>query len=379
MSTGWLGRFLDERYPGFPDNYPNAQYPDPFAISMGDFVSETCQGQAANFSIALNDPFSLGDLTEWAGDDLSGTLYGEELAFLRRTISQANSYHERIGTAAENASNQVNYPDTPMGAHLKTVALLIAGGLQTKIYTVNLSGFDTHALQVEGGDPTTGRHATLLRTVSDALHAFQQDLVQLGLSQRVIGMTFSEFGRQIRSNGSLGTDHGTAAPLFLFGECVNPQILGDNPEIPEEVGVQEGVAMQYDFRDVYGSVLMDWFGMEAAAVQDIFAHDFQYLPIVNGCQTTDSRERRAPEKEIRPRVFPNPFRTQTTITFSSGNERVRLSVFNALGHEVKVLLDRRLDAGEHQVRFDGRELPAGNYYFRLVMKGGQKTSSMVKM
>lgn len=279
--TGWLGRYLDEQFPGFPDAYPNGENPDPFAIAMGDYISETCQGSAANFSVTLNDPFSLGQLYEWEGNDDAGSIYGEELAFVRLTISQTNAYADRIAIAAENGNNRADYPDTQLAGQMKNVARLISGGMRTPIYIVSLGGFDTHGGQVESDSPTTGRHAELLATLSEAVHAFQNDLKLLGLEDRVLGMTFSEFGRQIRSNGSLGTDHGTAAPLMLFGPRANTQILGDNPEIPQEVNVQEGVPMQYDFRDVYGSVLIDWFGLSQQNVKSLLHEGFLYLPVAN--------------------------------------------------------------------------------------------------
>ncbi len=376
--TGWLGRHLDVLHPTFPEGYPNSQYTAPFAISMGDFVSETCQGQAANYSIALNDPFALESLAEWGGSDFSGTIYGEELAFLRSQITSSNVYFEQIEAAAENGNSLVQYPDTPMGRQLKNVALMISGGLKTKIYTVNLSGFDTHAHQIQAWDPLLGTHAELLRTLSDALYAFQQDLSRLGIEERVIGMTFSEFGRQVRSNASWGTDHGTAAPLFLFGSCINPGIQGDNPEIPEEVPPQEGVPMQRDFRDVYGSVLMDWFEVPEPVIRDILYEGFRYLPVANACAGPVGLEQPHSIPEIDVSCFPNPFREETTIRFASGNEWVRVSILNSLGYEIEVLTNKKLREGEHRIRFDGRNLPAGNYYCRLVMEGRQQTKLLVK-
>lgn len=122
---------------------------------------------------------------------------------------------------------------------------------------VSLGGFDTHAGQVEEGQTSTGTHAEFLRELSEAILAFQEDLTALDLVDRVAGMTYSEFGRRIRSNFSKGTDHGTAAPLMVFGSCVVPMIHGDNAEISTDVDEQEGVPMQYDFRSIYGSVLSD--------------------------------------------------------------------------------------------------------------------------
>jgi uncharacterized protein (DUF1501 family) len=378
-TTGWIGRHFDELYEGFPEGYPNETYPDPFAITMGNIVSETCQGIAANYSLTLNDPFSLSQLSEGEEGELPDNYYGEELSFLRTTIAQTNAYSETIIAAAEGGANVVDYPeDNRLAQQLKNVALLIAGGLGTKVYVVSLGGFDTHANQVVEGDVTTGEHAVLLATLSQAIATFQEDLKQLGLEERVVGMTFSEFGRRIRSNDSLGSDHGTAAPLLLFGSCVNPSILGDNPEIGTEVDIQEGVPMQYDFRDIYGSILMDWFEVSEDNVRSLLHQEFQHLPILQPCLTSvDSNP--APVEELKLTCFPNPFRDLVQIKFNCGNERVRLSIFDALGHEIKVIMDKQLAAGEHQITFDGRGLSPGSYFYRLQIGQQQKTRKIVKL
>ena len=378
--TGWLGRHLDEQTVGFPQGYPNVQHPHPFAISMGNYVSETCQGAAANYSMTLNDPFTLGQLAEWGGEDPLLTIYDEELSFLRMTIGQTNAYASGIVAAANGGNNLATYPDTRLATELKHVARLIAGGLKTKIYTVSLGGFDTHSNQVASGNAIAGGHANLLESLSQAVRAFQQDLAQLGIEERVVTMTFSEFGRQIRSNASLGTDHGAAAPLMLFGSCINPQVLGQNPQIPDQVAVQEAVPMQYDFRDVYGSVLMDWFGVPENTVKDMLYDNFQYLPIVSRCNSpVTSTGEVEPHAPIEAYNYPNPFRDWTAIRFISGDEWVRLSIFDALGSEIQVLSNQRFSAGEHELRFDGSRLPAGNYHFRLVMGSRQQAFKMLKL
>ena len=378
-TTGWVGRHFDELYPGFPEGYPNESFPDPFAITMGSIVSETCQGVAANYSLTLNDPFSLSPLAEGEEGELPDNYYGEELAFLRTTIAQTNAYSETILSAAEAGSNMMDYPeDNRLAQQLKNVALLISGGLQTKVYVVSLGGFDTHANQVVEGDTTIGEHALLLAMLSQAIQVFQEDIKQLGLEERVVGMTFSEFGRRIRSNDSLGTDHGTAAPLLLFGSCVNPLILGDNPEIGADVDIQEGIPMQYDFRDIYGSILMDWFEVSEENVRNLLHQEFQHLPVLDPCLNPVSTD---PEIEsgIEVLCYPNPFREATNITFTCGNEWVRLSIFDTLGHEVRVIMDKRLGAGEHTVRINGSRLSPGYYFFRLQIGHQQKTKRIVKL
>ncbi|RMD73451.1 MAG: DUF1501 domain-containing protein, partial [Bacteroidetes bacterium] len=239
-------------------------------------------------------------------------------------------------------------------------------------------GFDTHANQVDATDPTQGVHAQLLQSLSDAIKLFRDDLKNQGLDQRVVGMTFSEFGRRIHANDSLGTDHGDAAPLIVFGTCINPGFIGDNPEIPDQVEVSEGVAMQYDFRNVYGSILMDWFEVDEALVKSLLFDDFQYVPILNPCATTDTHE--AEPEPVEARAWPNPFSDSTTIEFTCKHERVRLSIFNNMGQLMEVLFDRTLPAGTHRVQWDASRYPAGNYYFHLQLSDGRvKTRPMTKV
>ncbi len=378
LSTGWLGRALDKKHPGYPTGFPNGEYPDPFAISLGYSVSETCQGSAANYSMTLTDPFGLTPLAEGEDDEID-TLYGQELAYLNATIAQTNAYADQILNAAQGGSNMVTYPDSELAQQLRNVSLLISGGLKTKVYTVTLGGFDTHANQVESGDSTQGKHAELLETLSSAIEAFQNDLEELGLEERVIGMTFSEFGRQIRSNGSRGTDHGAAAPLLLFGSCVNPQILGDNPEIPDQVQVQDALPMQYDFRDIYGSILLDWFEMSITDVKKVLHDGVQYLPIVSSCGSTVSGQQVLSNIPVEIECYPNPFSRWTTIRFESETEWVRLSIFNALGSEVRVISNQQFSAGRHEIPVDTSGLSPGNYFCRLQLEQRQKTKRIVKI
>ncbi len=378
VTTGWLGRWLQQLYPGFPQDYPNADFPDPFAIAMGSTVSATCQGTIANFSMAITDPTNLGSLLEGIDDEVPNTPYGEELLFLRQSIAQTNAYTDVVTNAANLGANTVDYPqDNSLAQQLRNVALLISGGLRTKIYVVNLGGFDTHANQVDASDPTQGIHAQLLQSLSDAIKLFRDDLKNQGLDQRVVGMTFSEFGRRIHANDSLGTDHGDAAPLLVFGTCINPGFLGDNPEIPDQVEISEGVAMQYDFRNIYGSILIDWFEVSEADVKDLIFEDFQYIPVLNPCLTTDTQG--SAKQPVEARAFPNPFSQRTTIEFTSVHERVRLSIFNNMGQLMEVLFDKTLPAGTHQVSWDASNYPTGNYYFHLQLADGRvKTRPLIK-
>ena len=378
LQTGWLGRYFDKKYPGFPEDYPNAECTDPFAITIGSLVSETCQGSSGNFSMALIDPTSLFTLNEGEdGNPNMNTCYGMELGFLREALLQTNSYIQVIKSANDLGKNKVAYPaNNSLADQLKLVAKLISGGLKSKVYITGISGFDTHASQVEDNDTTTGTHADLLSQVSEAIAAFQADLASQGNEERVIGMTFSEFGRQIQSNFSSGSDHGTAAPMFMFGPCVNPGILGNNPMIPDQVKNQEGVAMEIDFRSVYGTILKDWFKMSDADISEILFAGWQHLPLIQSC-TTATKE--VPEDPIAAKLYPNPIHNNGFVEFFAENELVRISILDAIGHEVKIVSNQKFSTAYHKVGFEMQGLPPGNYYLRLETKRSSVTKAFVKI
>lgn len=287
INTGWIGRYYDLNYSDYPTGYPNTGCPHPFALTMGKIISETCQGVNANYSLSLLDPFNPGTTLAAAGGEIPANCYGDALSYVNETVAQTNAFAQVI-TDAANAGNNLSAKwdnlETELAQKLKNVARLISGGLQTKIYIVQLGGFDTHDNQAVSGATGTGIHSQLLQTLSDAICAFQEDLNLLGVEDRVLGMTYSEFGRRIRSNAALGTDHGTAAPMFVFGACAESQVLGTHPEIDTNVDIDAGVEAEFDFRDVYGSVLEHWFGAETSNVQNIFHPEYQAMSLLKeGC------------------------------------------------------------------------------------------------
>lgn len=379
VNTGWVGRYFQDDHPLYPEGFPNGEFPDPFAITLGSTVSETCQGTVGNFSLTLTDPFNFGKLTEGKETLFPGTPYGQELSFLRTSISQTNQYADVITAASKKGKNQATYPTSNLASQLKNVALLLSGGIKTRVYVANLGGFDTHANQVDASDTTRGTQRELLLILSEAIKAFQEDLRLMGLEERVLGLTFSEFGRQIKSNLSMGTDHGTAAPLFVFGSCVNKQIIGKNPEIPATVPDQTGVPMQIDFRDVYGSILQDWFGVSEAEIKDYLFANYTRLPIVKNCAiATDTEDLSFEATSVK--VYPNPFRDISRISFRlNGSAWTRISVFDNIGSELKVLMSQQLGAGDHQVDFAGEYLPAGIYFCRIQVGREVQTLKMVKI
>jgi len=284
LTTGWAGRFLNNTYPDFPEKYPNATMPDPLAIQVGSVVSSTFQGPAFTMGLAISNPNSFYNLIEGKVNVNSNSRWGEQLDYIEMMSLKTDQYADVIKKAALKVSKQSDkYPaqgKNPLADQLKIVARLIAGGLKTKVYMVNTGSFDTHAKQTDTTDNTMGTHANLLKRVSEAVGVFMNDLEYLKIDDKVMGMTFSEFGRRIKSNASGGTDHGAAAPLFYFGKNVKGGVIGTNPIIPANVTVNDNVAMQYDFRSVYASILQNWFQLQQSDVSNVLSGSFATLSIV---------------------------------------------------------------------------------------------------
>ncbi|MFT5725291.1 MAG: hypothetical protein ACI9JN_002415, partial [Bacteroidia bacterium] len=307
-----------------------------------------------------------------------------ELDYIRLVAEQSNEYGQAVKTAEEKGSNKsTKYPDAGnnrLSDQLKIVANLISGGLKTRIYVVNIGGFDTHAGQVNAtGGTETGKHADLVGQLSEAIEAFQDDVELLGLKDRVLGMTYSEFGRRIKSNFSLGTDHGAAAPMFLFGTSVKPGILGDNPTIPDTVAVNDNLPMQYDFRSVYASVLKDWFCLEDTEVDSVMLKTHQQLPLLQDTCDTSSIARKELRKAGEAYVlnFPNPFSSSTTIRFESTGGHILVQVFSPQGQLIETLVDSEMPQGEHDVVFNAGNLAAGTYFYRYQNGEIQQTKPMI--
>lgn len=378
ISSGWIGRFLDINHSTYPENYPNENDPHPFALTIGRVVSETCQGLNTNFSMAIEDPDNPGTALVTDAAAAPDNCYGNALDFINDTIAQTNAYAEVIKNASGAGNNlSSKYKNTDLAEKLKNVAKLIAGGLQTKVYVVQIGGFDTHDSQVTDGNPTAGRHSYLLQQLSEAMIAFQDDLKLLNIEDRVIGMTYSEFGRRIRSNGSLGTDHGTAAPLFVFGQCAKNQLMGDSPEIDTQVDDQEGVAMQYDFRSVYHTILTDWLGASKSDADTALFGNFDTLPIFKaGCSAALSVDDFNFDDAFK--VYPNPSSDYIKVDFKGSSNPIRIRVYNAIGAVVREVSDAQTNNNVQTISIDIRNLPKGNYFVHYQSRGISKTKKLLK-
>jgi uncharacterized protein (DUF1501 family) len=377
VNTGWAGRYLNYEYPNFPYGYPNSSMTDPLAIQIGSTTSLTLQGPSVNMGMNISNTSNFYHLISGIEDPAPDTPAGKELTYIRQIAEQTQQYSTVIKAAATKTVQQVSYPvNNSLGDQLKIVARLIAGGLKTRIYMVSYGGFDTHSQQVDSTDTTAGSHARLLKNVSDAIKSFQDDLTFLKVDDRVVGMTFSEFGRRIKSNGSMGTDHGAAAPLFIFGKSVLGGVLGDTPMIPANVTVNDNLPFQYDFRSVYSTILANWLCVKDEDLQQIMLKNYQILPLVNAgvCKKAVNLS-----GETLISNYPNPFTTSTIITFTTTGGHTLIQVIDTTGRVVKNLLDKEYGAaGTYTVTFDGSFLQTGVYYARLQNLSVQQVRAMIK-
>lgn len=369
-SRGWLGRFFEQDHPLYPEGYPNSGFSDPFAISLGGSLSTTCQGNQGNFSALVNDPSKDYNLPEEEVIN-DGTLYGCNIDFVSTLIEQTNLYGQRVNVAYDAGNslstkyyigeNPQNDFKSKLAEQMKYVAQMIAGGMETKVYILNLNGFDTHGEQVEEDDTTIGEHADLLRELSDAVEAFQDDLDIMSLNRRVVGMTFSEFGRQIASNGSFGTDHGDAAPLMLFGDCISSPIVGTNPIIEDQIQNQRAVDMQFDFRDVYASILKDWFQVPENRITQIFPdHNITYLSLFEGCYNGLTDE------DAPIILWPNPSSSVSYVDFYSPGGNTQVNLVDTRGRLIRNYLDKEIWEGRHKLELNLENINTGYYLVHIV-------------
>jgi uncharacterized protein (DUF1501 family) len=250
VSTGWIGRYLDNACAGAPEQH------DPLAVHVSNevptaFLSDHPHptfGVSQNNNRRRSRPGGKSLLEDLVGGSPS-TEGDENASYLRQTMMDALVTERRVQDVLGAYKAAATYPNSAFAQSLQNVAALIAGGLPTRVYFVSLSGFDTHANQL-------GNHQNLLATLSAGLAAFQKDLEKHGLADQVLTMTFSEFGRRPMENESRGTDHGTAAPLFVLGSKVKAGLHGTAPNL--EVKRNQDLTFSTDFRQVYSTVLSRW-------------------------------------------------------------------------------------------------------------------------
>ena len=279
LTSGWIGRYLENIHPTYPEQYPTEQFPHPLAIELGQ-SSILSTGLSSVTSYSSYNPSDYREIIGNFDNSYPDDTVGKKLKFIQIITRQSNIYGEALRSSFEKGNNFDQYPNSNLGRQLHVASSLIKGGLESKIYIASLGGFDTHEKQTDISDTTKGEHSNLMRDLNNSIGALFNDLDQNSKNEDVLVMTFSEFGRTIVSNGSYGTDHGTAAPLFIFGNKVDFSISGKNPDIPQNAEWQDNLEAEFDFRQVYYSVIKQWLGGNDDTAENVLFKKFDQLPII---------------------------------------------------------------------------------------------------
>jgi uncharacterized protein (DUF1501 family) len=296
LKTGWMGRYFDQVSPGVVPT-------DPFCIQVGKSPSLMFMGEKNEKAIVLqnaDDFYNQAKSVESNKLEASGgAFYKEEFAYINEIGLRVNSYSNVIKKAFDKGKNIESYTDKSLSNQLKLVARLIDGGLKTKVYFVELPGFDTHSNQ--GG--LDGLHSRLLAEVSEAVSAFQSDIEKLGHAKRVLGITTSEFGRRPHENGSAGTDHGTSNFMFGFGENVKPELVAPHISFLPFMDHQN---LNYvtDFRSIYFEIMVSWFGQSIGTAEKVLGSKFPYYNGTGFIKTSVPDKSLPPPPEV-PKPDPN--------------------------------------------------------------------------
>ena len=246
LKTGWIGRYLDSECAHCQNPY--------HAIELDDTLSLVMQGEKED-GFAMRNPEKLKRITsnpflKHMGKNYKAHKHDPSVSYLYKTMIEVQQSAEYLSNQSKKHKSKIQYPLNGFATGLKQIAELMTADTDTKIYYISLPGFDTHVNQ-------KNRQERLLKVYSESVAAFIKDLQSNGLLKDTLIMTFSEFGRRVKENGSRGTDHGTANNVFIMGGDLNHVGLHNPP--PDLSNLDNGDLMyQIDFRNIYATILEKW-------------------------------------------------------------------------------------------------------------------------
>lgn len=372
LTDGMFGRYLGSLFPGLAGN-PTVQRPDPLAIQLGNLNPSLFYENMVERNIEYN----LSGFQTTLFNSLQNTIvpseYNDLLNYIKAVEVSMDTYYNRV-LAVFNAGNNstTTYPNTTLGKQLKTVARMIKGGSKTKIFQVNIGGFDTHVNQIQSGSNNLGTHANLLADISNSIAAFQADIQILGIENKILTVSFSEFGRQVRENGSLGTDHGDLAPFFVIGNGISGGILGNHPVFSNTTSYYYNQNQRrFDYRQIFASLMQDWLGADSGLIANTELQEFVtpankidlVLPNIKAdvvCATLGSSEVKTTTGV---NVYPNPAKDYFTIDLSSIKyNSLKLTFFDLSG---RLILSKEESHYQQKLEIQTSNLPDGNYILNI--------------
>jgi uncharacterized protein (DUF1501 family) len=395
--SGWIGRFMETYYVNELNNlYPLGVQIGSNKTSLG-FHGETEHGLAIN--ISGQDPSGFySELNGLGGTPpsvIANSDYGLELQYIIDTDRLSNQYSQAISNAFNSGNNTNSYPDTDLSNQLKTVARLISGGLETKIYIVRIGGFDTHNNQNNNENTIEGKHNDLLTEVSEAIRSFFVDLDSQSLSDDVVGLTFSEFGRKAKENGNFGTDHGEIAPMFVFGKPVNGGVSGNNVDLSEATSDNnfQLETVQFDYRQIFGTLLQNFLGSNDTVIDTAFFNYTNNQSFTNSkinelikdsfsvgvdcySQTLSLNEfnPQTPHKEWF--VYPNPVRNLLQV--HSAKELTTIQ-YRVLNNRSQIILQGTQHLKNGKLEVNTERLESGVYFIQIFSDGKKETHKILKL
>lgn len=370
--TGWWGRYFEDLYPDYIVNPPAT----PPAVQIGSIGNLVFEGSSNNYAFAVANPTQLANVAQNGTFhdvlDIPDCVYGDKLLFMRSTTNTTFLYASVINDAYLAANNDANYdPDADLASQLAIVARLIKGGLGTKVYMVTLDGFDTHANQVDN-------HREILEDVANSMKSFYDDLAATGMDTTVLSMTISEFGRRPYENGSEGTDHGAASPVMLFGPGLEGSgVVGEHPDITEWDS-NDNLIPTSDFRDVYSTILTDWFCLDPVVLDLILlGQTYESLDLGFNCDTLGTQDFSNVSRLVHRPTYQND-RTFIEIQMPT-TANVTIKLYDIMSKEIATLKNEMLFPGQHKIDVKAAvntNLSFGQYIYRITT-GGQNYSKSI--
>ncbi len=397
LNTGWMGRYFENIYPDYLVNPPAS----PAAIQIGNFGSLVFQGEETNYAFVTSNIDQLEQIAEsgvqYSLEDslFNNCMYGDQLKFLRGVANTTYEYSGLIHEAYERGQNQVEYQDNGFARQLALLARLIKGNLGTKVYMISMGGFDTH-----GNQPLA--HERLMSNLSIAVNNFYEDLAFTQQDEKVLSMTFSEFGRRIFENGSNGTDHGKAAPTLFFGSGLEGSaFVGEHPSL-DNPNNRGNLEYTMDFRDLYATVLAEWLCVPIPLVeQHLLDHPYNPINLGFSCSGVDfpdivynndpptpptpgDPDGTPPTPELLEAIVHKPFYpTKETphiyleMPFSA---HVDIQLYNILGQNVGTIFNEMMLEGSTEINIRDRmpmTLSTGKYIYRIQVQDRKMSKSIM--
>ncbi len=372
--TGFMGRYFQELYPDYFFNPPAS----PPSIQIGSIGNLIFKGPQNDFSFAVSDPRRLLQIIEnetfYNLDGLENCTYDDKVRYLREATNTTFNYADVISAAYDRSgpNDFAGYLDDSLGRQFSIISRLIKGNLGTKVYLVTLGGFDTHNNQPQ-------RHQQLLNSFSEAVSTFYKDLTAAGWDDKVLTMTISEFGRRFRENGSLGTDHGTAAPTMFFGSALNGNgFVGEHPDL-NDLTRGGNVTNTMDFRQVYATVMKDWLCIDQGLVgRALLGSDFESLDLGFNCSGSSF----TPPDGAGISHIPSYSDNQTFLNIvTPQTTHIDVSLYNVIGQKVATLANEMLMEGVDFVinvkEAAKTRLSTGPYVYQIQTNNGNYSKSII--